>query len=138
MSDSEAVPGIPAEALRLQFSRAGGPGGQNVNKVETAVQLRVDLGRAGLPPAVRRRLEQLVPGQITQDGELVIFAQRFRSQHRNRQDALERLAELVTRASRVPKRRVQTAPTKAQKRKRRAYKQQRGVVKKLREKPPLD
>ena len=138
MVDTESIPGIPGEAVRVQFTRASGPGGQNVNKVETAVQLRLDLDRANLPGAVRRRLEALVPGQITQSGELVISAQRFRSQLKNRQDALDRLRELVIRARRAPKRRIKTAPTEAQKRRRREHKKQRGEVKKLRDKPRLD
>jgi ribosome-associated protein len=130
--------GIPEDALTFHFVRASGPGGQNVNKVATAVQLRVDLDRAGLPAAVRRRLEAMVPSQITQQGELVIAAQRFRSQLRNREDALARLDELVTRARKVPKRRVPTRPSRAQKRKRKEQKKQRGALKKQRDKPRLD
>ena len=137
MSDTGSIPGIPDEAISLQFARSSGPGGQNVNKVETAVQLRLDLDRAGLPPAVRKRLEALVPRQVTQRGELVISAQRFRSQLRNREDALQRLEELLARARRPPKRRVKTAPSTAQKRKRREIKKQRGALKKTREKPKL-
>lgn len=129
---------IPDEALRFQFLRASGPGGQNVNKVSSAVQLRVDLNRAGLPDAVRRRLEALVPGQVTRDGELVISAQRFRSQLRNREDALERLRALLEEARKVPKKRQKTRPSLTQKRQRREHKKQRGVLKKLREKPPVD
>ncbi len=130
--------GIPTDAISFQFVRSSGPGGQNVNKVATAVQLRVDLDRAGLDEPVRRRLERLVPGQITQAGELVISAQRFRSQHRNRQDALERLDALVAQARRAPKKRVKTRPTLAAKRRREAEKKQRGDLKKLREKPRPD
>jgi ribosome-associated protein len=130
--------GIPDEAISLQFIRAGGPGGQNVNKVATAVQLRVDLDRAGLPTGVRQRLEALVPGQITQDGELIIAAQRFRSQLRNREDAMQRLEDLLTRARRIPKRRVATRPSVTEKRKRQEHKKQRGTLKKLRGKPRLD
>lgn len=138
MRDTDSIRGIPDEAISVQFARAGGPGGQNVNKVETAVQLRLDLDRAGLAPAVRARLEALVPGQITQAGELIVSAQRFRSQHRNRQDAVERLEALLDRARRPPKRRVKTAPPQAQKRQRRETKKQRGALKKLRDKPSLE
>jgi ribosome-associated protein len=101
-----SVSGIPARALTFEFVRSSGPGGQNVNKVATAVQLRVALDAAGLPAAVRARLEERVPGQITRSGELVIFAQRFRSQLRNREDALVRAAR------QQPKARVATAPSR--------------------------
>lgn len=138
MADTESIPGIPDDALTVQFTRSGGPGGQHVNKVETAVQLRLDLDRAALPQAVRARLEALAPGQVTRGGELIISAQRFRSQQRNRADAVQRLTELLTRARRSPRRRVATKPSSAQKQRRREFKKQRGALKKLREKPRLD
>jgi len=135
--NGNGVAGIPAQAISFQFVRASGPGGQNVNKVSSAVQLRVDLDAAGLPAAVRARLERLVPGQITREGELIIAAQRLRSQLRNREDALERLAALVREARRAPKRRIATAPSLGQKRKRRDDKRAQAERKKLRGRPDL-
>jgi ribosome-associated protein len=104
---------IDERALQERFVHASGPGGQNVNKVATAVQLKFDVNRAELPAPVRDRLIGLAGRRVTADGILTITAQRFRTQERNRRDARERLLALLLRAQTVPKRRRPTRPTAA-------------------------
>ena len=124
---------IDERELEERFIRASGPGGQNVNKLSTAVQLRFDVRRSpSLPDGVRARLERLAGKRLTRDGVLVITAQRYRTQERNREDALERLVELIRAATVRPVVRRPTRPTFASKVRRLEGKKRRGSIKALR------
>src|SRR5712672_831113 len=123
--------------LDESFIRASGPGGQNVNKLSTAVQLRFDVRRSpSLPDAVRERLERLAGRRLTRDGVIVITAQRHRTQERNRQDALDRLIELIERAAVAPVPRRKTRPTRGSRERRLESKKHRSSLKGLRQDKP--
>jgi ribosome-associated protein len=123
---------VPGDAVSVAFSRSSGPGGQNVNKLSTRAELRValaDLAAAGMHPAAVQRLRGLAGSRVTRDDVLILVSQAHRSQEMNRQDAFDKLRELIERAQVVPKARRKTKPSKAAKRRRVDEKRRRGDVK---------
>jgi len=137
MSAAEAW-SLPEDALEESFIASSGPGGQNVNKVATACQLRCDVFKLSLAPDVYRRLKTLAGSRMTGAGEIVITARKYRTQEANRQDARDRLAELIGKAHVVQPKRVRTKPSRAAKAKRVDEKKGRGAVKAGRGKVRLD
>jgi ribosome-associated protein len=137
MSQSEPFV-LPEEALEEKFLASTGPGGQNVNKVATAVQLRCDVFRLGLAPAVFARLKRLAGSRMTSEGEIIITARTHRTQEANREEARARLADLIARAHIAPRKRVKTKPSRAARARRVDEKKGRSAIKQGRGKVRLD
>jgi ribosome-associated protein len=138
MADDDAIVGRALSLVSESFIAAAGPGGQNVNKVATAVQLRLNVFALGLAPPVFQRLKQLAGSRMTAKGELVITARRFRTQEANRADARERLSELLVEAQNLPEKRAKSRLNRVGKQKRLDGKKKRGAVKVGRGKVNLD
>lgn len=129
----------PEEELEERFVLAGGPGGQHVNRTETAVQLRFDAAGSGfIDEKVRKRLLKLAGNRVDKQGVITIEARRFRSQHRNRADARARLAKLIERAHQAPRKRKKTQPSRAAKARSRKAQQRHKEIKRARRKPRID
>jgi ribosome-associated protein len=135
MSSQRPATPVRPEEVELTAIRAQGTGGQNVNKVASAIHLRFDVQASSLPDPIKARLLALDDRRLTRDGVLVIKAQRFRNQEQNRDDALARLNELISLASHVPRARMATKPTKGSRQRRLDDKKQRGTRKSLRQRP---
>lgn len=131
----EITPSFSVDESELQFAfvRSSGPGGQNVNKVATAVQLRFDVNRSSLPEEVKERLKSIAGNKITNEDELLIEAKKYRTQDQNREDAIKRFVELARRAFKQPKPRTKTKPTATSREKRLKEKKERGEIKKMRQ-----
>lgn len=129
---------IPEEEIQFNAVRAGGPGGQNVNKVATAIHLRFDSQQSSLPASIKQRIMELQDQRINKDGVVVIKSQEFRSQEKNREAALQRLREIILAVAKTRKKRVATRPGKAANIRRLGEKVHRGNLKKTRRNNPLD